>query len=342
MSGQTKTVDAAATGLARRRQAIQRGRGALERIVLSPIGMLPVLLVVMCVVFALLEPRFAAGTNLIDVSRQATYLVIVAMGQMFVLLTGGFDLSVAAVISLTSVICAKLMISPGMSIPIAILIGIGFSLLFGLVNGIVVAVLRVSPFIATLGTGSIGMGAAFLVSGGTPVVGIPTSFSTHLGSDRLLGVPVPIYITVVLIAIVYVVLNWTRFGRYVYAIGGNQRASRLSGVPIMRNLALVYVLSGFFAGIAGVLLTARVSIGDPNLGSGFELQSITAAVLGGVSLRGGIGRLSGVVLGGLFIALLANGMDLVKISSFWQEIAVGIVLIAAIVADRQRVAREGE
>jgi ribose transport system permease protein len=313
----------------------------LSHLVLSPIGMLPVLLIAMCVVFTILEPRFGSSDNLIDVSRQATYLIIVAMGQMFVLLTGGFDLSVAAIISLTSVICAKVMIAPGMGIPMAILIGISLAVIFGLVNGLVVAVLKVSPFIATLGTSSIGMGAAFLVSDGTPVIGLPTSFSQHLGADRVLGLPVPIYITVALIGVTYVVLYWTKFGRYVYAIGGNERAARLSGVPIVRNLTLVYVISGLASGLAAVLLTARVSTGDPNLGTGFDLQSITAAVLGGVSLRGGIGRLSGAVMGGLFIALLANGMQLVRISSFWQQIALGVVLIVAIVADRQRVTREG-
>jgi ribose/xylose/arabinose/galactoside ABC-type transport system permease subunit len=303
---------------------------------LSSAGMLPVILVAMFVVFTVLEPRFASTENFIDGSRQATYLVIVAAGQMMVLLTGGFDLSVGAIISISSIVSAKVMVDPGGSIALGMMAGLGVALLFGLVNGILVAVLKISPLIATLGTASTGMGAAFLLSGGTPIVGLPPSFPDDLAAARVAGIPVPIYVTAVLLLLMYVVLNWTRFGRYVYAIGGNERAARLSGVSVGRNLTIVYLLSGACAGLAGLLLTARVSTGDANLGTGFELQAITAAVLGGVSLRGGIGKLSGAVLGAIFITFLANGMDLIRVSSFWQQIALGVVLIAAVVADRRR------
>jgi ribose/xylose/arabinose/galactoside ABC-type transport system permease subunit len=308
---------------------------ALRRIV-SPVGMLPVFLVLMFVVFTVLEPRFASTDNFIDGSRQSTYLVIIAAGQMMVLLTGGFDLSVGAIISISSIVSAKVMVDPDGGIALGIMAGLGVALVFGLANGLLVAVLKISPLIATLGTASTGMGAAFLLSGGSPIVGLPASFSENLAAARIAGIPVPIYVTAVLLVLIYVVLNWTRFGRYVYAIGGNERAARLSGVSVGRNLTIVYLLSGACAGLAGILLTARVSTGDANLGSGFELQSITAAVLGGVSLRGGIGKLSGAALGAIFIAFLANGMDLIRVSSFWQQIALGVVLIAAVVADRRR------
>ncbi|MBB4662096.1 ribose transport system permease protein [Conexibacter arvalis] len=318
-------------------------RRALQMLV--TIGVLPILLVTMIVVFGLIEPRFLAQDNILNILRQSTFLGIVAIGQMLVLITAGFDLSIGAIVALTSVVAATVMSSvlgddgSGSALT-AIVLGVGAGLLAGIVagavNGFGVAVLGVSPFIVTLGTSSIITGAALLETGGAPITGLPTDFVKVLGTDKLLGVPVVVYITAVIVLVMYAVLNRSRFGRYLYAIGGNEIASRLSGIRVGRNLMVVYILSGTFAAIAGLLLTARVGAGEPNLGASFALQSITAAVLGGVSLRGGEGKLGGVVFGALFIAMLSNGMNLIRVSSYWQSIALGALLVLAVVVDRAR------
>lgn len=312
---------------------------------LVTVGVLPILLIVMAVIFGLIEPRFLNPANLMNILRQATFLVIVAMGQMLVLISAGFDLSVGAIVALTSVVAAMVMGyvlgAGGTGSPmLALLAGCGAGLLtglvFGLLNGVGVAVLKVSPFIVTFGTSSAIAGVALLLTGGAPIVGLPPIFIESFGSGRTVGVPNVIYITIGIIGVMYFVMNWSRFGRYVYAIGGNEVAARLSGIRVGRYLTSVYVASGLLASTAGLLLTARVSAGEPNLGGPFVMQSITAAVLGGTSLRGGEGKLGGVVLGALFIAMLANGMNLIRVSSFWQMILLGCLLIFAVVVDRLR------
>lgn len=304
-------------------------------------GVLPILLVAMVVVFGVLEPRFLSSDNLINIVRQSTFLTLVAMGQMLVLLTAGFDLSVGAIVALVSVLTASTMATSGESgswfvVAAAIVVGILAGALCGLFNGIGVAYLKVSPFIVTLGTSSVFAGAALLITGGAPIVGLSSKFTSTLGSDRFLGIPAVVYLTILVVVLVGFVIGRTRFGRYVYAVGGNEIAARLSGVRVSRTLLSVYVASGVLAAGAGILLTARVSAGEPNLGGALVLQSITAAVLGGVSLRGGEGRLAGVVLGALFIGMLSNGMNLIRVSSYYQMIALGSLLIFAVVVDRLR------
>ena len=310
---------------------------------LVTVGVLPILLLLMIVIFGWMEPRFLNPANLINVLRQATFLAIVAMGQMLALVSGGFDLSVGAIVALTSVIAALVMVSitgSGGSDLLALLAGslagLLTGLVFGLANGLGVAVLRVSPFIVTLGTSSVIAGIALLQTGGAPIVGLPSIFVTSFGSNRIFGIPIVIYITAAVICVMYYLMNWSRFGRYIYAIGGNENAARLSGIRVGRYLTSVYVVSGLLASLAGLLLTARVSAGEPNLGGPLAMQSITAAVLGGTSLHGGEGKLGGVILGALFIAMLANGMNLIRVSSFWQMILLGCLLIFAVVVDRLR------
>ncbi|MER9236426.1 ABC transporter permease [Mesorhizobium sp. M0622] len=308
------------------------------------VGVLPLLIALMVIVFGILEPRFLNGSNLVNILRQATFLSIVAMGQMLALISAGFDLSVGAVVALTSVITASVMagmvVDPGGPVAFAVIAGCGAGLMVGLVvgllNGLGVAVLKVSPFIVTLGTSSAIGGVALLLTGGAPIVGLPDMFVESLGSGRIFKIPTVIYITAAIIIAMYFVMNWSRFGRYIYAIGGNEVASRLSGIRVGYYLTSVYVVSGLLASIAGLLLTARVSAGEPNLGGPFAMQSITAAVLGGTSLRGGEGKLAGVILGALFIAMLSNGMNLIRVSSFWQMILLGGLLIFAVVVDRLR------
>lgn len=320
----------------------RRGNEAMR--LLSTVGILPVLLLMMILFFAVQEPRFYGPANIFNVSRQATYLTIITLGQALVLISGGFDLSVGALVAVTSVVSARWMANTFAAHPEAelasVLVGalaaLVVGLVFGLVNGIGVARFKVSPFIMTLGMASIGSGFALWYTGGTPVSGMPPLFTKQIGTGRFLGIPVPVFFALAAIVFMYFLMNWTKVGRYVYAIGGNTKAAFLSGISVPAYLTAVYVICSLLTALAGFLLTARVSSGEPNLGASFPLESITAAVVGGVSLRGGEGRILGAVLGALFITILTNGMNLIRIESYIQEIAVGVVLIVAVVVDRLR------
>jgi len=308
------------------------------------IGVLPFLLIIALIVFTALSDRFLTAENLIVVARQATYLAIVAMGQMLALLTGGFDLSVGKIVAITSVITALTMAPMHAAHPdaiattltLGILAGIGAGTLVGVVNGIGVALFNVSPFMMTLGTAAISFGIALTLTSGVPVYGIPDAFGTIFSFARILDIPSPVYVTAGLFVVMYVLLNWTRIGRYFYAVGGNLKASRLSGINTRFYLFLAYVLCGALAAIAGTLLTARLETGEANIGASMPLDSIAACVIGGVSLRGGVGSVGNVVLGAIFIGLIQNGMDLAQIQSYLQEVVIGVLLILAVIADQLR------
>jgi ribose transport system permease protein len=318
--------------------------GNLAQRVFSTVGILPVLLLLAIVFFAVQEERFYGAQNILNVSRQATYLTIVTLGQALVLISGGFDLSVGALIAVTSVVSARWMANFYAANPeselLALLVGVAAGLVVGLVvglaNGVGVARFKVSPFIMTLGMASVLGGFALYYTGGSPVSGMPPLFTREIGTGRWFEIPVPIFFAAGAILLMYVVMNWTRLGRYVYAIGGNTKAAYLSGISVPLYLVSVYVICSLLTALAGILLTARVSSGEPNLGLAFPLESITAAVVGGVSLRGGEGRILGAVLGAVFITILTNGMNLIRIESYVQQIAIGVVLIVAVVVDRLR------
>jgi ribose/xylose/arabinose/galactoside ABC-type transport system permease subunit len=310
-------------------------------------GVLPLLLLAAVVVFAALSHNFLTGGNLLTVARQSTYLTMVAMGQMLALLTGGFDLSVGKNVAITSVVGAMTMASlsaafpdaTGLAVTLGMLGGIGAGTLVGIVNGIGVAVFDVSPFMMTLGTASISFGIALTLTSGMPVYGMPDAFGNIFGFGRLLGIPVPVYVTAAVAVVMYLVLSWTRMGRYFYAIGGNLKASVLSGISTRFYLFMAYVLCGVLSAIAGIMLTARLETGEANIGASLPLDSIAACVIGGVSLRGGSGHIGNVILAAIFIGLIQNGMDLAHIESYLQEVVIGILLILAVIADglRQRV-----
>jgi ribose transport system permease protein len=308
------------------------------------LGVLPFLLVIALVIFTLMSDNFLTGRNLMNVARQSTYLAMVAMGQMLALLTGGFDLSVGTILAVTSVVGALAMSTLNAAYPDMVWLAIAGGMLAGLlaglsigvVNGLGVAVFSVSPFMMTLGLASIGFGIALYLTGGVPVYGMPEAYGSIFGFGGFFGVPTPIYVTAILIVAMYVLLNWTRFGRYLYAVGGNLKASRLSGIHTRRILLLAYVLCGALATVSGLMLTARLETGEANIGASMPLESIAACVIGGVSLRGGVGRLSGVVLGAIFIGLVQNGMNLARIDSYLQTVVIGVLLILAVVADQLR------
>ncbi len=308
------------------------------------LGVLPFLLLIALVVFTLLSDHFLTGRNLMNVVRQSAYLTLVSMGQMFALLTGGFDLSVGTILALTSVVGATAMAgtyaampdSAGLAILIGVLAGIAAGTAIGVVNGVGVSIFNVSPFMMSLGMASIGFGIALYMTGGTPVYGMPVEFGDTFGFGNTLGLPTPVLVTLVLIAALFFVVNWTRLGRYFYAVGGNIKAARLSGINTKLTLFLAYVFCGLMASISGILLTARLDTGEANIGATMPLESIAACVIAGVSLRGGVGRLENVVLGALFIGLVQNGMNLARIESYLQTVVIGSLLILAVVADQFR------
>ena len=308
------------------------------------IVVLPLLLVLALVIFSLLSPHFLTGQNLLNVARQSTFLAIVAMGQMLALLTGGFDLSVGKTIAITSVVGALAMAgaaaampqSTGLAIAVGMIAGIGAGTMVGVVNGVGVALFDVSPFMMTLGTASISFGIALTLTSGVPVYGMPEAFGNIFGFGQFLDIPTPAYVTALLYVVLCFVLSWTPMGRYFYAIGGNLKASVLSGINTRLHLFMAYVLCGLMAAIAGIILTARLETGEANIGASMPLDSIAACVIGGVSLRGGVGRLGSVVLGAVFIGLIQNGMDLARIESYLQEVVIGVLLILAVIADQLR------
>ena len=322
----------------------QRRIGHWLKLIFVRLGVLPFLLIAAIVIFALISDNFLTLRNLTNVVRQSVYLTIVSLGQMFALLTAGFDLSVGTILAVTSVVGAMTMAAIYGAAPDAVwfaiaagsLAGIAAGTTIGVLNGIGVAVFGVSPFIMTLGISSVGFGAALYLTGGVPVYGMPVEYGEIFGFGTFLGIPVPIHFAAGLVIAVYFLVNWTRLGRYFYAVGGNIKAARLSGIDTRLTLFATYVLCALLASISGMLLTARLDTGEANIGASMPLESIAACVIAGVSLRGGVGRAENVVLGALFIVLVQNGMNLARIESYFQMVVLGALLILAVIADQIR------
>lgn len=307
-------------------------------------GVLPLLMLIALVVFSLVSDQFLKVDNLVNLVRQSVYLILVSLGQLLALVTGGFDLSVGTILAVTSVVSATVMAhffgadpdAVWFAISMGCLAGVLAGAAVGVVNGLGVAYLGVSPFIMTLGTQSVGFGIALLMTGGVPVSGLPGELSETLGFGRILGVPIPILITLVVAIAFYVLMNRTARGNYLLAVGGNAKAAALSGVNVRTTLLLAYVLCALVTSVSGLLLTARVESGESNIGGTMALESIAACVIGGVSLRGGIGRVENVVLGAIFIVLVQNGMNLSEVGSYLQMIVLGMLLIVAVISDQIR------
>jgi len=308
------------------------------------VGALPFLLVVLVVLFSAANKYFLGMQNLVDMLHEGVFTALAALGQLFVLISGGFDLSIGANIALTSITSATVMSSmysayphdPALAIAAGVIAVLIVGILVGLVNGIGVAYLEVNPFIVTLATASAFQGVTLLISQGQEVGGLPDAFVHGVGSGNWLGIPVAALIALPLILALYVLLSRARYGRYIFAIGSSPGAARVAGIRVPVQILLTYIICGLAAAIAGFLLTARVSAGEPLLGTEYTLTSITAAVIGGASLRGGEGSVGGTLLGVVFVIFLSNGMDLMGLSANHEMIALGAALIFAVVIDRQR------
>ncbi|SDR41735.1 monosaccharide ABC transporter membrane protein, CUT2 family [Rhizobiales bacterium GAS191] len=321
------------------------GRSGPLRLVLALL--LPILIVVMELSLSMLEPRVLSPGNLRNILIQSSYLIVFASAQMVVILTRGFDLSLGASVSAVSV--AGALVTTGLADqgwPIWIVVvaglaaGLGFGLLVGLFNGAFVAWLSINPFVVTLGSLNICLGLATTISGGRPVFNVPDPFSALLYNGKLIPfVPVPVMLAVAVCIFLYVLLERTVFGRALYLIGNNPRAAELAGIPSRRYLMLAYILCGLLAAFGSLMLTARTGSGEPNLGGSLMLESIAAAVIGGVSLQGGVGGVVPVILGSVFITMMSNAMNLLRVDGYIQQILLGVIIIAAIFLDRIRTTR---
>ncbi len=284
-------------------------------------------LVLLVIAASALSPRFLTVPNLLNVLRQASIVGILAIGMTFVILTRGIDLSVGSILGVSVVLFAGMMDSRGMAI--AIPLGLGAAALAGLVNGIGVAYAGLPAFIMTLGMLSFVRGLAFIYTGGTPIPIISENFYS-LGNGYVAGIPIPALILLAVLAVSGFVLGLTPFGRSVYAIGSNEEAARLSGVPVPLCKLLVYVISGLLSGLAGLVYASQLSIGTPIAGQGYELDAIAAVVVGGTSLFGGRGSVGGTFLGTLIIGVLANILNLTGVDPFVQQLFKGALIIIAV------------
>lgn len=308
------------------------------------------ILVVIVAVIAIAAPAFLSKASWLALSQAATVVVLLAIGQSFVIITGGIDLSVGAVMACSAIIGATVMralTADGTADSTAILAGIGVTLAagatMGLINGVVVTVLKITPFIATLGMLSVATGALNLISGGTEVIGLPTALGA-IGNSTFAGgwLTIPVIVTIVVAVVAGLALKRTRFGMRTFAIGSNPGAARRAGLRVDSHLVRVYVLSGLLAGIAGFLLTSRFIGASPLAGMNAELASIAAAVIGGASLTGGRGSILGTVVGALITAALQIGLILAGVASFWQAVVIGIITVAAVFGDQIRIKLSGD
>jgi ribose transport system permease protein len=292
-------------------------------------------LLALCLATALLTGRFLSPLNLTNVLVQSSIMAVVTIGMTFVIIAGGFDLSVGSTVALAGCVGVMAMVKFGLIA--GVLAGIATGVGVGLVNGIIIAWLGVNPFITTLGTMVLLRGVVYLITAGAPVgdEGLPAAFIA-LGSARLLGIHYLVWIPAVLLVALSWVMRSTPYGRRVYATGGNREAAYLSGVPVERIVASTYVVCGALAGLAGVMLAARLQSGQPTAGEFYELTAIAAVVLGGASLHGGEGTLYKSIIGVFIMIVLGNALNLLNIDSYWQRVAVGGVIIAAAAADRLR------
>ncbi|GAA0472504.1 hypothetical protein GCM10009544_38120 [Streptomyces stramineus] len=291
-------------------------------------------LVALVVVMAVLSRDFLNGQNLLNVGVQASVTAILAFGVTFVIVSAGIDLSVGSVAALSATVVAWAATSEGLPVWLAVLLGLGVGAAAGLVSGALVAYGRLPAFIATLAMLSVGRGLALVISGGSPTA-FPSSLA-RLG-DTLGGwLPVPVLVMVAMGLIAALILARTYTGRAMFAIGGNEEAARLSGIDVKRRKLVVYALSGLFAAVAGIVLASRLTSAQPQAAVGYELDAIAAVVIGGASLSGGSGKASGTLIGALILAVLRNGLNLLSVSAFWQQVATGLVIALAVLLDTLR------
>ncbi|HNX73520.1 MAG TPA: ABC transporter permease [Spirochaetales bacterium] len=294
--------------------------------------------IIICAALAILSPVFLTRNNILNVIRQTSIYGIMAVGMTFVILTGGIDLSVGSVLALSGAICAGLL-KGGSSMFVAIVAAIGVGVACGLVNGLFITKARIPPFVVTLGMTNIARGLTLIYTKGYPVSGFSPAFR-EIGGGYVAGIPIPIIIFLSIVLIAYVVLSQTKLGRYTYAIGGNEETVKLSGVNSSNYKTLVYVISGLTCAISALILTARLNSAEPIAGTGYETDVIAAVCIGGASMSGGRGSVWGSLLGALLIGVLNNGMNLLGVSPYFQQVVKGLIIICAVWLDRMKTIKD--
>jgi inositol transport system permease protein len=324
-------------------RAARPGREAVRHVV-SRYGIY-LAFVAMLVVASLLSPAFLTPINIINVIRQMSIIGLIALGVTGLIVSGGIDLSSGSVVGFSCVVAASLAQIPsrafypaiaGSPLVFSILAGLAVGALAGMVNGLLVAKTGIPPFIATLGMYSAARGAAMLYTTGRPLSNLSDAYN-FIGQGDFVGIPVPILILAITAVVTHVLYARTKFGKYIYAIGGNEQAARVSGINVSRYKILIYTYAGVLAGLAGLVVSARIGSGQPGLGVGYELDAIAAAVIGGASLSaGGIGTIPGTIVGALIIGVLNNTLDLINVSAYWQQIIKGAIIVGAVVFDQRK------
>lgn len=308
-------------------------RRAATRKLIRDLGILPVLVLII-VMFSLATDTFMTGNNLVNIFRQASINIVLAVGMTLVILTGGIDLSVGSILATTAVIGVMTSLNPALqwgTVLFPLLIGLAV----GLINGVLVAYVKLPPFIATMGTMTTFRGASYLIPDGTTIINNDLNFA-WIGNDYLGPIPWLVVIALVVVALTWFLLRKTVLGVRIYAVGGNPQAARLTGIKVGFVLVFVYAASGLLCGLAGVMTSSRLYSASGLLGNGYELDAVAAAILGGTSPMGGIGSVAGTLVGALIMAVLNNGLTLMNVSSFWQMVIRGIVIILAVIIDKFR------
>lgn len=281
------------------------------------------------IIFTLINPIYITPYNIISIIEQSTINGLIGIGVTFAILTAGIDLSVGSTFAIIIVFVGKLLVS-GINPILSIIIGIGLGFALGIVNGLIICKMNIQPFVVTLGTMSLYRGIAYIFTGGWPVLDIPKNFRTMVDGDILYNIPVSIFILLLFAFLTHILLRYTRFGIYVYALGGNEEATRLSGISTEKTKILAYGIVGIGAALAGIVMLARLGTGEPSAGQGYELNAIAAAAIGGASLAGGKGSIIGTLLGATLLSALKVGLIVVGVETFWQYIATGLIIILAV------------
>ncbi len=287
-----------------------------------------VALIMLVTVFSIIDPIYISSNNIVDIVKQSTINGLLAIGITLAIITGGIDLSIGSTFAVVIVSIGKMLIL-GINPILAFLLGIILGFVLGLINGFLISRIKLQPFIATLGTMSIYRGIAYIITGGWPVLDIPESFRRALDGDIFGFVPSSVLLLAIIGIIMWLVLKYTRFGNYIYALGSNEEATKLSGVNVEFNKMLAYGFCGIGAALAGMVLLARLGTGEPTAGQGYELNAIAAAAVGGTSLIGGKGTIQGTILGTILLSALRVGLIVIGVDSFWQYIATGIIIVIA-------------
>lgn len=301
----------------------------------SNAGILSVLLLI-SVALSILSPVFLTTSNILSVLLQISNNMFLALGMTLIIILGGIDLSIGSIVAMSGTLTVGFIVTDGLPMGLAIVLGLLIGTASGFFNGVIIAKFRVPAFIVTLAMMNMARGIAYIYSGGRSTRIMDEAF-VRIGTGRLFGfIPYPVIYMIILIVIFSVLLGKTKFGTYIYAVGGNRESAHLSGVPIKRVEIAVYTISGFLAAFAGLVLSSRMFSGQPASGAGYEMDAIAACVLGGISMSGGTGRISGTVIGAIVIGIISNGLNLMGVSSFWQLVVKGAIILVAILIDSQK------